>query len=186
MVNVTVSVSDDLKAEMDKYPNVNWSEVTRKAFQTYIQNLKKSYPPLEVEIKGVRIGYDKALMKPLMILHLNITNKLGSKIVIDRMLFRVEFCKEYSRAQLQGAFQLESLKFHPISEETTVRVILYPDVNMLRRLRDKMNKTFWLYIVTEIYVQGFDSPEIKVPYIKIPIDEWKEQVEEALDSPNED
>ena len=35
--NLTVSIPDDLKTEMDKYPEVNWSQVAKKAIETYIK-----------------------------------------------------------------------------------------------------------------------------------------------------
>jgi hypothetical protein len=41
MPNVTVSVTDDLKREMEKLPEVNWSGVARKAIAQRIELLKK-------------------------------------------------------------------------------------------------------------------------------------------------
>lgn len=32
MVNMTLALPTDLKAQMEKYPEVNWSEVARQAF----------------------------------------------------------------------------------------------------------------------------------------------------------
>jgi len=39
MANVTVTVPDDLKEEMQRHKEVNWSAVTRKAVQQHLQKL---------------------------------------------------------------------------------------------------------------------------------------------------
>jgi len=33
MVNMTLAVPEELKKQMDKFPEINWSEVARKAIQ---------------------------------------------------------------------------------------------------------------------------------------------------------
>ncbi len=40
MVNMTLSVPNELKEEMDEYPWVNWSEIARIAFKDRIRELK--------------------------------------------------------------------------------------------------------------------------------------------------
>jgi hypothetical protein len=39
MVNVTLTVPSDLKKRMDMFPEINWSEVARQAFNQKIQEL---------------------------------------------------------------------------------------------------------------------------------------------------
>ena len=39
MVNVTISVPKELKALLDRHPEMNWSEVARQAWQTKAQQL---------------------------------------------------------------------------------------------------------------------------------------------------
>lgn len=39
MPNITVSVDDELKEQMDEHPEINWSEVTRQAIQEKIEVL---------------------------------------------------------------------------------------------------------------------------------------------------
>jgi hypothetical protein len=41
MPNVTIAVTDELKKEMEKMPEVNWSGVARKAIAQRIELLKK-------------------------------------------------------------------------------------------------------------------------------------------------
>lgn len=39
MPNITLSVPEDLKKEMEKYPEINWSEVARESFRQKIVDL---------------------------------------------------------------------------------------------------------------------------------------------------
>ena len=41
MVSLTLSVSDDIKQEMDNFPDINWSAVAREAIQKRIIMLHK-------------------------------------------------------------------------------------------------------------------------------------------------
>ncbi len=182
MVNFTVSIPEDLKAEMEKFPDVNWSELTRKSIQMYIQNRKNPFPPLEFEMKEVHIRYEHDLKRPSMSLSLKAMNKLNSELVIDRILFKVEFDKEYGRGKLAGAFVDQSLEYRQISGDSKILIIFYPQVDMLRRLSDKMEATFWIYVTLTIYVQGFALPQTEVVSIKVPIDEWKNEVGGALNA----
>jgi hypothetical protein len=40
MPTVTVNVDEDLKAQMDDHPEINWSEVVKNAFKEKIDNLE--------------------------------------------------------------------------------------------------------------------------------------------------
>jgi len=40
MVNVTLSVPNNIKKEMDRFPEMNWSEVARQAFKEKIVKLE--------------------------------------------------------------------------------------------------------------------------------------------------
>ena len=182
MVNFTVSIPEDLKAEMDKFPEVNWSNLTRKSIQEYLSNRNSWYPPVEFEIEEMHLRYDNDLMKPSLSLSLKSTSKLDYQLVVDRILYKIEFDKEYGRGKLQGAFSEQSLGYQLISTSgSKITLSFYPEITMLRRLRDKLDATFWVYVTLQAYVQGFTSPNTNVLSIKVPIDEWKTQVEAVLD-----
>jgi hypothetical protein len=40
MPSITVNVDDDLKDQMERHPEINWSEVTRQAIQEKIEALE--------------------------------------------------------------------------------------------------------------------------------------------------
>ncbi len=41
MVSITLSVSEEIKKEMDKFPEINWSEIAREAIKRRIVILEK-------------------------------------------------------------------------------------------------------------------------------------------------
>ncbi len=41
MVNITLAVSDDIKREMEKFPEINWSVIAREAIRRRVELLKK-------------------------------------------------------------------------------------------------------------------------------------------------
>lgn len=41
MVSITLAVPPDLKVEMDKHPEFNWSEIARRAIRERLEFLKK-------------------------------------------------------------------------------------------------------------------------------------------------
>ncbi len=40
MTTMTLAVPEDLKSKMDKFPEMNWSEVARQAFRRKIEDLE--------------------------------------------------------------------------------------------------------------------------------------------------
>ena len=40
MTNITLSIPDDLKEEMNKFPEINWSEVARASIKQKLADLK--------------------------------------------------------------------------------------------------------------------------------------------------
>lgn len=183
MVNLTVSIPEKLKEEMDKFSNVNWSELTRKAIQSYLKNRTASYPPIDFTIDGMSITYDDIINQPKIFFRLKTINKLDSQLIIDRILFTVEFDKEFGRNKRQGAFNDQSLEYQKIlsaENNTTIYLSSFPNAELLRKLSKILQSTFWIYVTLHVYVKGFDNPQIKVPYIKVAIDEWKNQITYVL------
>ncbi len=50
MTNITLSIPDDLKKEMEEFPEINWSEVARTSIKQKLVHLKF--------LKGFRIDSD--------------------------------------------------------------------------------------------------------------------------------
>lgn len=198
MVNFTVAIPEGLKAEMDKFPDVNWSELTRKSIQNYLQNKNRVFPPLEFELKEVHFTYIPELMRPSMLVNLKVTKKsLDSQLVIDRMLFAIQFVKEHfvphgedytavaarERRARKGAFKESWLKhIYLIKDAADITIHLYPPVEILQCLSEKLQASFWIDISIEAYVKDFEHSVTKNLSVKVPIDEWQTQVKNALNS----
>lgn len=198
MVNFTVSIPEELKAEMDKFPDVNWSELFRKSIQNYLRNKSHVFSPLGFELTDVRITYSHDLMQPLMLVYLKVTkNSLDSQLIIDRMLFTVKFVTEhfvphgedyrYVQARenkaLKGVFTDSVLyQEHIIKSEYDLEIPLSVPIAVLRRVSEKMQATFCIDITITAYVQGFEHSPSKNLSKEIPIDKWKNQVETTLNS----
>ncbi|HLC31901.1 MAG TPA: hypothetical protein VJK51_04490 [Candidatus Nanoarchaeia archaeon] len=62
MVSITLSVPEDLKEEMEKHPEMNWSEIARQAIKQRIMILKKMDALLSkstlTEEDALRLGKD--------------------------------------------------------------------------------------------------------------------------------
>jgi len=69
MVNITLSIPDELKKEMEKFPEINWSEIARTAIKKRIEILRffKEFAKDSTltEEDAIRIGrkINKALAK---------------------------------------------------------------------------------------------------------------------------
>jgi hypothetical protein len=190
-VNFTVLIPDELKAKMDKYPDVNWSEVTRKSIQSYVTNRDNPFPPLEFELKELHFLHDSDLMQPLMRCDFKVTNKNpDTELIIDRMLFTVKFLaehyvnygEEYNVAQARKIAALKGVFTENLLEINGPRGThdLSPPIELLRRLSEKMKATFFVDIDIAVYVQGYRNQAPQHTSIKVPIDEWNTEIEHVL------
>ncbi|MBS3150205.1 hypothetical protein J4425_00140 [Candidatus Woesearchaeota archaeon] len=62
MVNITLSVPNEIKKEMDKFSEMNWSEVARQAFKDKIvklEILKKFSSKIKLSEKDIKNLSDK-------------------------------------------------------------------------------------------------------------------------------
>ncbi|MDP3742566.1 MAG: hypothetical protein Q8R15_04585 [Candidatus Micrarchaeota archaeon] len=57
MVNITIAVPVPLKAQLEKHPEINWSEVARQAWIAKLSNLEKLQLINEIT-KNVKISDD--------------------------------------------------------------------------------------------------------------------------------
>ena len=60
MVNITFSIPEDLKKEMEKFPEINWSEIARASIRKRLTILKEMNKMLEkselTEEDALRLG----------------------------------------------------------------------------------------------------------------------------------
>jgi hypothetical protein len=182
MVNFTVTVTEELKAEMDRYPEVNWSEVIRKSIQTYTQTRQNPTPQLEFELKEAHVHWDWLLGQPRIGLHIRVTNKLTVDVLLDRITFTIGFLVSQTR-DAKGGFAGQYLQFRqiPADKSTDLEFTVYPDADTLRRLTSLLESTFLLQLDLTACVKDYPNPLFKQVLGKVPIDEWRNEVNTALE-----
>jgi len=184
--DVTISVSDELKTEMDAISEVSWSEICSKAILQYISERKNPTPSIELEIQDVKFvpteyhesGY------PTIIASIKILNKTMFNVTIDRILFNVKFystkpVKDYNIGSSYDLFR-RTIDAGSVLEIQLPLPILKEKITSLSNL---FTTTFRCTIRCIIFADGFRIPYSQELWTEIPIDRWKEFTEKALKPP---
>jgi hypothetical protein len=173
MPNVTISVPDELKAEMDKLSEVNWSEISRKAISEYIAQRKNPHPTISLDLREARLEMYYPYGQPSIMLTLNIHNKMAIKLTIDRILFNVRFrTNQESREFRVGlGFDLNRRALEPNSISNTV--LSLPLFKWkLEELEGNFSSTFPCIVECTVIADGFNNPYHQEVRTEIPIDRW--------------
>jgi len=181
MPNLTISVSDELKASMDTLPEVNWSEICRNAVSQYIAQRKMPSPGIELDLSNSSITkYDYATGYPTLILGVKIRNNMDCDVLVDRILSTVSFLTDDSRILTVGSADDFQRKWIPKNSSGGSSLHLIFPREKINELKDVSKSTFDCYIRCTVYVEGFRreySQELKT---QIPIDTWNSIVKEVL------
>jgi len=180
-VNVTISVSDELKAEMDNFPEVSWSEICRKAISRYISERKNPTPAIELDIRDVRLDTYHASGYPTLTATLRIHNKMNTEVIVDRILFDVRF----SSPQTDKTFRVGSsfdLNRRIVFSNSVGQAQLFLPVfrEKIESLEGEFASTFPCMIGCIVIANGFKNPYNQEVRTEIPIDKWKEFTKKAL------
>jgi hypothetical protein len=183
MPNVTISVPDDLKNEMDKLQEVNWSEVSRKAIAKYIDERKTPTPRVEFDIRDVRIEcYSWHSGFAVLRVPLRIHNMMESEIVVDRVLFNVRFSEGDIQHGIGSGNDLYKRTIGPNSSGEA-QLVLELTREKIRSLADVFTSTFLCQLECVLFAEGYKNPYSQQMHTKIPIDEWKEAVGRVSQTP---
>jgi len=177
MTNVTISVPEELKAEMDKFPEVSWSEICRKAISGYIQSRKNPVPQIQMRADEIRPeSYHESGYQGLRI-NLLIQNLMDFEIVVDRILYNVSFLT--TRGQWDGAGSDYELYRHavPANDVGSAQFFLKMMREKILHLDKFLEGTFQCNVRLIVFVEGFKHPCQQEVRFKIPIDEWKKFVD---------
>lgn len=182
--NVTISVPEGLKKEMDNYPEVSWSEVCRKAISRYIAERKNPTPSIELTIDdaGLDIYHDSG--HPALVINLKIHNKMETEIVVDRILFKVRFHSSVKGGILSigSGYDMYRRFVSPNSIGGT-QIFLPLPKDKITTLEPLFKSTFPCLVRCTVFVEGFRNPFNQELRTKIPIDEWMKFVETVLKKP---
>jgi hypothetical protein len=181
MPNVTITVSEELKAEMDKLSEVSWSEICRNAISLYISERGSPTPKIELDVRSSRLtDYDSETGYPALIMDIRIQNRMNSEIRVDRILANVKsFPQEGSVVSFGQANDLQRKAVGSNSIGSgTLRLALPSD--KLKELQGIFKSTFDCYVFISVFVDGFKNSYDTQLVTQIPIDVWKGVVETAL------
>ena len=181
MPNVTISVSEKLKAEMDKLPKVNWSEICREAITRNVNEKKNPTPAMELDIRDVRLDTHHESGYPTLTAYLRIHNKMNSDIPVDRILFKVEFWGPRSGNRYHVGQGVDLYRrIVPASSVGGAQLFLPIFEQKIKRLAGEFTRTFPCIIHCTVTVDGFRNPHNQDVRLEIPIDKWKEFTKNAL------
>ena len=181
MPNVTISVPDQLKAEMDTLSEVNWSEVCRNAISRYIAQRKHPTPNIELDLRNARIThYDYQTGYPTLSIDLRIHNKMDSEITVDRILFNARFIREDGYQPVIGSgYDLYKRTVGSNSVGMATIYLVLPK-DKIETLQSEFQSTFYCDINCIVFVEGFRKPYNQGVRTTIPIDHWNDVVRKAL------
>lgn len=162
---------------MDKHPEVNWSKTCRDAIEACISILENPSPKLRAELREVRLSY--ARDKPGLNLDLIFKNEMLVQLMLDRMLFEVNFVPTPG-TQVSVATSSE-LRKHvvPIGKWVMFHFVEV-DPEIILHINEQLTRTFQCTINIVGFFDGFQDAYTESLSLKIPIDEWQRFVEHVL------
>ena len=183
MPNVTISVPDPLKAEMDSLSEVNWSEVCRSAISGYIAQRKNPTPQIELDLRHARLThYSFETGYPTLSIDLKINNKMDSEITVDRILSNAKFVKDANYLPIGSAHDLRKKNIGSNSSGGATIHFRLPEEKIVE-LKDVFKSTFDCHVRCVVFVEGFRNEYNQEVKTRIPIDEWNDIVRKTLNTP---
>ena len=181
MPNVTITVSEELKTEMDKYSEVSWSEICRNAIASYIAQRVAPAPKIELDVRNSMLdNYDYETGYPTLIVDLRIQNRMNTEVTVDRILATVRTEAQDGRRVIFGqAYDLRRRTIGPNSVGLATIRLAFPREKLLE-FQNKFTQTFVCTIDCAAFVDCFtDAYRQEIP-VQIPIDVWKRVMDKAL------
>jgi hypothetical protein len=180
MPNVTISVPDSLKTEMDDLTEVSWSQICRDAISRYIAERKNPDPKIELDLARVDLdAEDFNHGYPSLNISLRIHNKMNIEVMVDRIIFHIRFWKSSKFYAMGYGFDIYKTRINPSS---AVRKSTFLTIHRekIQELKDVFDSTFTCSVRCTAYVEGFKQPYHSELNTKIPIDEWLTFVHESI------
>jgi ribosomal protein S17E len=179
MPNVTISVSDDLKAKMDKLTEVNWSKICREAIAKYITEREYPQPFIELDLRNVHLDNSHPSGYPTLTATLRIHNKMNINILVRKVLFRVRFRGSKNQPFVGLSYDLNE----NVIESSSIgqRELFLPIFReKLREIAGDFDSTFTCDFECNVMCEGFTRPYNATLSSEIAIDKWQEFTKEAL------
>jgi len=183
MPNVTITVPEELKTQMDKYSEVSWSEISRNAISQYIAQRENPTPRIDLDFRQSRMDYhDWETGYPTLIVDLRIQNRMSTKIIVDRILSTARTEDKTSHTVVFGqANDLHRKIIQPNSVGLATLRLTFPQ-EKLEECRDKFENTFDCKFICSVYVDDFNEPYRQEFTVQIPIDLWNKVINKAVNN----
>ena len=179
MVNVTISVTEELKSEMDKFSDINWSEVCRRAIAKEMQYRKSQVPQIGIILKeAIPESPIRSPVRPDpgLVIALSIYNKMPFEIVLDRILCKVRFRVGSRVIPVSDTFYLNKIRILSNSN-VDIRFPAYITERRINEIDHLLTTTFYCELLLTVFAEDFRVPHYESDLTtRIPIDEWKKMV----------
>lgn len=170
MVNVTISLPEDLKKKMDVHPEMNWSKVCREAIHTRLRILENPTPEISVELKDIDLTFEKG--KPGIRFNLTIKNKMKTRITLDRILLNVDFIPTPgTQVSVASDVYLHKTNFNPGARGFLL--FLPIDVDTILRINETLDRPFNCNVAFTAFFEDFKEPKDTSLGQRIPIYDWR-------------
>jgi len=169
MVNVTISVPEDLRAKMDQHPQINWSEVCRKAISECISLIERTYPTVEGELENLSFRLIRSC--PVLIILIRFRNDTDFDIILDRIEYSVTFETTRGAASPGEGVQILKKKFRPHTDKV-VQISLEMNPFEVLKYNQMVERTFTCSTAITAYFNNFPEPYVTALKRIVPIDDW--------------
>lgn len=177
MPNLTISVSEELKTQMDGFSEVSWSEICRKAITAYIQSRINPIPQIQLRASEISLESYHESGYPGLRIDLLIQNQMNFEIVVDRILYNVNFFT--TKGRFDGAGSDADLYKRSVTANAMggAQLFLKMTKDRITYLDQFLEETFQCKIECVVFVEGFKHAYRGEVKFKIPIDEWRKFVD---------
>jgi hypothetical protein len=173
MANLTISIPDDLKAQMDtQFPETNWSSVCRSAIQQYIFSRQGQYPHLDVFIDSIVQEATTELGQPGIRTNLRIENRTPLELLIDRINLVISIVSGADVIVGRETWHLAPISLYP--NRSNFAQDFFPiSPDELVRTESLVKQSPVIRVKVNAYVTGFQMPVQVQLQSKVPLDDWQ-------------
>lgn len=172
MANLTISIPDELKEQMDKqFPEANWSQISRNAIQQYIAARQNVVPKLEIFLQQTiqDINFE---IGPGIWTQVRIENRMPIELVVDRILFTTTLYSSNKFIAGREGAHLAPVYLLP-NGSGSAQYFFAMEPAFLVKSSEDIKQSVQLRETVRAYVQGFQQPVGAQLQSKIPLDEWQ-------------
>ena len=160
--------------------SIDRSEISRKAIARYIDERKNPAPRVEFDLREVRLDYYSFESgSPSLTISLRMHNMMESEIVVDRVLFDVNFLDKGRQYAMGSGYDLYKRVVGANSVGATQLVLEIPR-EKIKLFADKFAETFYCNVRCTLFAESYTNPYSSEVRTKIAIDEWQNVVKKVL------